>query len=515
MRYRIETACKNWYFYHAGNDYYANRPDYSMLAFRDPSSFVPGQLHNNLAQWECIAEQFHSQDEPMCFIRDKVDVATFIVPFKGKFGGKCYDAPFPPRMEFPNNPVCTQFEDFISTTIIDRFKNGSLVFWGKVGEVQPPHLVMPTTVEPSKPRMCHDERFLNLWIKDCPFSLDYLSDLPRYVGPGHYQTVCDDKSGYDHICLSPSSRTFFGLSWRGCYFMYNTLPFGWKASDYVYHTTGLLATSYIRTLGVPCSQYIDDRHAGQLVVRKKPNLPEWSNFELAEAAAFIVVSVLTSLGYTLALSKSSLVPSQCVRFLGYLSDSRLLAFILPEDKKLKFKALRECILSQETVDLKTLQRFAGKTTSFSIVVPAARLYTRASFRAISSYSKSPHKPIKVSGDLSREIQYWRFLDNWQGCLPWFDERHIVITTYSDASNSGWGGVFPDESGNSVEVRDYWSPLESTQPIIIREALALKHTLMASVKSLSASRVDAHVDSLPLVRAWTNQGGKSKTLSDVI
>ena len=152
----------------------------------------------------------------------------------------------------------------------------------------------------------------------------------------------------------------------------------------MYHTTGLWATSYIRTLGVPCSQYIDDRHAGQLVAHKKPNLPEWTNFELAEAAAFIVVSVLTSLGYTFALS--SLVPSQCVRFVGYLSDSGLLVFVLPEDKKFKFKALRESILSQETVDVKTLQRFAGKTTSFSIAVPAARLYTRASFRAISSCS---------------------------------------------------------------------------------------------------------------------------------
>ena len=77
----------------------------SMLAFREASSFVPGQLHNNLAQWEFISEQFPSQDEPMCFIRNKVDVAPFIVPFKGKFGGKFYDAPFPPRMEFPNNPI--------------------------------------------------------------------------------------------------------------------------------------------------------------------------------------------------------------------------------------------------------------------------------------------------------------------------------------------------------------------------------------------------------------------------
>lgn len=447
----------------------------------------------------------------MCFVRDKVNVASFVVPFKGKFAGKFFNSPFSPKMEFPNSPICAQFEEFISSTIIDRVKNGSLVFWGRVGQVEAPHLVMPITVEPSKPRMCHDERFLNLWIKDCPFSLDYLSDLPRYVGSGHYQIVCDDKSGYDHICLSPSSRTLFGLKWKACYFVYNTLPFGWKASAYVYHTTGLLATSYIRTLGVPCSQYIDDRHAGQLMVRRDPNLPVWSDFELAEAAAYIVVSVLTSLGYTLALSKSSLIPSQRVRFLGYLCDSLLLA----QDKKLKFKTLRESILSQDTVDLKTLQRFAGKTTSFSITVLAARLYTRASFRAISSCIKSPHKSIKVSGDLRREILYWRFLDNWQGCLPWFEERHVVMTMYSDASNSGWGGVFPDESGNSIEVLDYWTPSDRSQPIVIREALALKNAILAGAGSLAPSRVDAHVDSLPLVRAWSNQGGKSKALSNVI
>lgn len=53
-----------------------------------------------------------------------------------------------------------------------------------------------------------------------------------------------------------------------------------------------------------------------------------------------------------------------------------------------------------------------------------------------------------------------------------------MTTYSDASNSGWGGVFPDESANSIQVRDYWSPCERSQPIVIREALALKNTTLA-------------------------------------
>ena len=90
--------------------------------------------------------------------------------------------------------------------------------WGRIGEVAPPPLVMPITVEPSKPRMCHDERFLNLWIKDLPLSLDYISNFPRYVFHGHFQSVFDDKRRYDHVLLSPESTTYFGLAWKGCFF---------------------------------------------------------------------------------------------------------------------------------------------------------------------------------------------------------------------------------------------------------------------------------------------------------
>ena len=215
----------------------------------------------------------------------------------------------------------------------------------------------------------------------------------------------------------------FGLRWDGCYFVYASLPFGWKASAYVYHSTGLVAISYIRTLKVPCSQYINDRHNGQLVT---PTGCNWCDFQKAEAAAYIFTSIFTTLSYTIALSKSSLLPSQCVRFLDYLSNSLLMAFILPDDKKEKFRVLRETILSRQEVVLQMLQRFAGKTTSFSIAVPAARLYTRTVFRAIGIHGKRPNRPIRIAGELREEIVSWRFLDKWQRHLPWFDIRYMWI-----------------------------------------------------------------------------------------
>ena len=131
-------------------------------------------------------------------------------------------------------------------------------------------------------------------MKDMPFQLDTLLNLPRYVGRDTYQTILDDKSGYDHLLLTKGSRTFFGIQWGGWYFVYNTLPFGWKISPYVYHSTGLMVSNFFRSMGIPCSLYIDDRHNGQLQISAKRgayasfrSLDE-HNLAAAKSAIFLV-----------------------------------------------------------------------------------------------------------------------------------------------------------------------------------------------------------------------------------
>ena len=216
-----------------------------MLRFRDPNKFSSGNLSNCLPGWEPVLQDYLKRSEIYNFLSEGVNVKQFFVPFQGTFQGRHFSSSDPPSMAFPNSPSCERFKDFISRTILERVSNGSLLVWGEVGKVNPPHLVMPITVEPNKPRMCHDERFLNCWIKDFLFTLDYITDLPPYVLPGHFQTSFDDKRGYDHVRLHPSSSTFFGLQWKGWYFVFTTIPFGWKASALVYHSIGMAATNYI------------------------------------------------------------------------------------------------------------------------------------------------------------------------------------------------------------------------------------------------------------------------------
>ena len=151
------------------------------LRFYYPSHFRAGYIHSKLSVWQDLLEKSSCVEVDLLeVIRDGVRVDRFFKPFKGNFKEQAYNSNYPPP------PT--------------------------VNSVAPPRLVLPLTVEPSKPRLCHVERHLNLWIGGLPFKLDHLCDLPRYVLPGHFQSTCDDKSGYQHVLLHPSSQAYSALT---------------------------------------------------------------------------------------------------------------------------------------------------------------------------------------------------------------------------------------------------------------------------------------------------------------
>ena len=87
-----------------------------------------------------------------------------------------------------------------------------------------------------------DEFFLNLWICDLPSKLVHLSGLPWHVLPVHFQTTL-------------MIRMVTSFLWKGYYFSFCSLPFGWKESTcYLYHNLGFVITSAAWPLGVPLLQ---------------------------------------------------------------------------------------------------------------------------------------------------------------------------------------------------------------------------------------------------------------------
>ena len=270
--------------------------------------------------------------------------------------------------------------------------------------------------------------------------------------------------------LHPSSQTYFGFQWHGFFFVFRTLPFGWKDSAFIYHKLGLAISGAARSLGVPVSQYIDDRHVGQLFI--SPLRVSWSpsleraqaaayimcyllieagNFigieksqltpstrspslEEAQAAAYIMCYLLMEAGYFIGIEKSQLAPSTWTRFLGFICDSVRQAFLIPDDKKVKFAALREDILSSPFVGLKTLQRFSGKVISFLLAIPGCKLYVREVFKAISGLSGSTRLSVRVEAALRTELRSIGAFSTTGG-IAFHGELNTTLwfTLYCDAS----------------------------------------------------------------------------------
>ena len=126
---------------------------------------------------------------------------------------------------------------------------------------------------------------------------------------------------------------------------------------------------------------------------------------------------LVRLGYFLGLSKSILIPQKMVPYLGFLIDSSSEVYRLIPEKKRKFIELIRETLRSRYVSVKTLQRLVDKCVSFSLAVPAARLFTREMSAAISMGMRTL-KPIMVQGALRDEIAHWLFLEEWDDPLPW-------------------------------------------------------------------------------------------------
>ena len=354
------------------------------ITFPDPCNFIAGSIHNNKHVWVKIIEE--SNSEVLNWVNNYADIHDLMQPFKGMFWGVQYDDVYPRSRQFNNAANCQEHIDFINDEITSRLQSGAVTLLGKVGEVQPPYIVSPITIEPTKPRLCINLMYLNSFMKDTPFNLDTLVDVPKTVRKGSFLTKLDDKSGYDNVFVTESSRHLLGFDWGGYFFCCNTLPFGWKNSAFIYLTLNLQGISFLRRKSISCLLYIDDR----LLEEFHGYLPNDLDNPIMRShiALRYAVRLFISLGYFLNIDKSSFLPKQSLTFLGMIIDTVCMSFFITEQRKHKFAMLRENILSCNSCPIALIQKFTGMCISMSLAIPGAKLYTSVCNRAISKAVKN-------------------------------------------------------------------------------------------------------------------------------
>lgn len=75
-------------------------PQIDKLPFRDPDSFVAGELHRQVKEWESLAQLHTTSDTDKClgWIRTGIHVNYFMTYFKGEYQGIRFDSYVPPTL---------------------------------------------------------------------------------------------------------------------------------------------------------------------------------------------------------------------------------------------------------------------------------------------------------------------------------------------------------------------------------------------------------------------------------
>jgi hypothetical protein len=407
---------------------------------------------------------------------------------------------------------------------------GVLEKWDDVRSPQDPEVplvVCPLGVEPKKPRGLWDGRYVNEFCRDVPFTMDNAARVAEISWINAYLFKMDHKNGYFHVPLHADSRKYFGVFWKGIYYVLTVLPFGWKSSPLIYHSITEAANMYIRSLGIPMLGWIDDMLG--MTEQLYRNSSDNDQFQSAMRAMVVVSIVLFKAGYFISTSKCCLIPEQFVTYLGIDCDTKYGRFLVPQERVNKYLPALQGFISKSWISFADMEKLVGKLVSLECAIPAGMWYTREQYSAmrlsgVSSMNSKrvrENKYIKVSEQVREEWWMWIFFLSQNTGSPWksFNNVFLEADIASDASGRAYAGVVDFPSGpTKITAGEFQADLLD-EDIQVKEAEALRATINMLVldmpDKIKGKTLVCKVDNQVLKAVWERKGTSQNLLLNKI
>ena len=233
----------------------------------------------------------------------------------------------------------------------------------------------------------------------------------------------------------------------------------------------------------------------------------------AEREFLVATELLEKCGFVINVEKSIGTPHQVIEFLGLIVDSRNLSLSLRPEKVDEIIRLCQNLLSKSSAPLREIAKVLGLFAWAIKAVPFAQ----------SHYRDLQRLYIDVCVRFENNLNSLVLLDNGSKInLSWWVANLIKcngkpmlavdpdLTIYSDASNSGWGGVL-----NGVSTRGPWTEADRLRHINELELLAALYSLKAFTSQLEGISIRLMMDNSTAV-CYINkaEGTRSKSLNDI-
>lgn len=394
-----------------------------------------------------------------------IDVGRYFRHYTGEVKGVLCDSAMPPVLEERNKRLSLEDKTFIDAEV-PRLEAIGAVRRALVK----PRVVMPIGVarnSAGKPRQIYDARCLNMFTQPDELHYDSLRIFHRGLAAGDYLITLDHKSGYHHWPVADDSRTYLGFQWRGVYYEWCVMPFGWSPACAIYNTASTVVAAFLRRSGVHTMVYLDDFGFGQ---------PGDKQQEALYRTLWLIMAVMYLAGYVVSLTKSQLIPRRIAVMLGFGVDTVAQRFFVPQDKLARIMELLKEAGTKPAMKLQELRSLVGKLQALSLAVPCVSVYLVRAYRVIAEATRANARSVKLTPGLLEDLADLRCLEQWTGLSKWRSETHVRFET--DASGAhGWGAVIwlPD---GVVTVKGMFSEEEMGLDIMVKEAYTVVLALEA-------------------------------------
>ena len=455
-----------------------------------------------------------------------VQIEDFLNSYtKGNFQDITLDSYYPGPQHF-DNYVPEEFQQFMEENVQEWVNMGVLQKWDEIKSPEDPDIplvVSPLGVEPKKPRGLWDGRYVNEFCRDIPFNMDNAAKVAEVAWVNAYLFKLDHKNGYFHVPLHEKSRKYFGVFWKGIYYVLTVLPFGWKSSPLIYHSITEAVNMYIRSLGIPMLGWIDDMLG--MTEQLYRHSTDDTQFKSAMRAMVVVTIILFKAGYFMGIAKCCLIPEQHITYLGIDCNTKYGKFLVPQERIDKYVPVLEELLSRQWVSFSEIEKMVGKLVSLECAVPAGMWYTREQYSAmrlsgvssLDSKKTRERKYIKITSQIKEEWTMWIFFLSQNTGTPWklFSNIFLQADISSDASGRAFAGVVDFPNGPIKITSGEFQTALLEEDIQVKEAEALRATISMLTTEmpdkLKGKTLVCKVDNQVLKAVWERKG-TSKNLA---
>lgn len=427
------------------------------------------------------------------------------------------------KIPFKTEPISLTLPNYITSIKHEKFIDEeikSLLESNTIRKVDfKPYCVHPLKCVPKKKnklRLVTDCRQINLHIDTPTFTQEGIAGVAELIKPEDDLFSVDLKSGFHHVPIHRDYWKYFGIQWRGQYYVWTFFPFGVSCAPYFFYKVVRPVVVYFRENFIRISPFVDDF----LSMSQPAFTTDQRDF---------ILQTFTELGWEINWEKSELEAKKELVFVGYIVSTHgqrgpWLRVTAAKIHKLK-RSIKRC-LSLGTVTARGLARITGQCISMTKAILPAKLLLRNTYRVLST-RQNWDSLVTLDRPAEQDLRWWyTAVNNWNGAP--LGQKAVQAQVETDASSRGWGAVLRSKEIQqeqkaihtttqtlNLEASGLWTGEVSFQHSNYRELLAILMGLLSFKELLKGLHVQILSDNITSV-AYVNQlGGPSVQMSNLM